>query len=168
MRIRLFQIDPQKDSLRRMFCGLREFEAAQGCKGVDLSIYDSVLNCEVEASDLEEVFQILNEDDRSLGRTIRSMSCSDVVITKDGAFYCDSFGFKKVDVFYLAKQKCHCCGKEFVVRYNADGTYDYLPNEEVCDCENDFSPVDGVITIDEWLKKINIDSNLNRFGFRLL
>ena len=54
MRIRLFQIDPQKDSLRRMFCGLREFEAAQGCKGVDLSIYDSVLNCEVEASDLEE------------------------------------------------------------------------------------------------------------------
>lgn len=168
MRIRLFQIDPQKDHLGRLFCSLSYFEKVQGCKGVDLSVYNNVLTCDIEAENLEDVFQILNLDDRPSAQTVRSMSCSDVVITKDGAFYCDSFGFKKVDVFYLAKQKCNTCGKEFVVRYNADGTYDYLPNEKVCDCENDFSPVDGVMTIDEWIKKINIDSDLNRFGFRLL
>lgn len=183
MRIRLFQIDSKKDPLRRMFCSLRLFEQAQGFTGVDMSIYDSVLNCDVDTDDLEEVFQILNADDRPLGRTIRSMSCSDVILTKDGAFYCDTIGFKKVEIFYLAKQKCNACGKEFVIRYNSDGTYNYLPfynkdvserllryyqDAEICDCESGFSPVEGVLTIDEWLKKIDIDSDLNRFGFRIL
>ena len=158
MRIRLFQIDPQKDHHGRLFCSLSYFEKVQGCKGVDLSVYNNVLTCDIEAENLEDVFQILNLNDRPSAQTVRSMSCSDVVITKDGAFYCDSFGFKKVDVFYLAKQKCHCCGKEFVVRYNADGTYEYPENSGVCECEGAYSPVEGELTLSEWNEMIDLHS----------
>lgn len=56
----------------------------------------------------------------------------------------------KIIVSYLAKQVCSECGKEFTLRYNSDGTYDYVDN--ACDCVAEFSPADGVPSFNEWLE----------------
>ena len=56
----------------------------------------------------------------------------------------------KIIVSYLAKQVCSECGKEFTLRYNSDGTYDYVDN--ACDCVAEFSPADGVPYFNEWLE----------------
>lgn len=46
-------------------------------------------------------------------------------------------------------QKCEACGKEFMLRYRLDGTYEYIG--EPCDCEAGFHPVGGELSIHEWV-----------------
>ena len=53
-------------------------------------------------------------------------------------------------VYRTAEQECHSCGKHFYLKYHSDGTYEYV--EEVCDCDTDFSPVEGELSISEWLE----------------
>ena len=45
---------------------------------------------------LEDVFSKFNTEGHPLHRG-HSLSVSDVVLTEDGAFYCDTFGFKDID-----------------------------------------------------------------------
>lgn len=52
----------------------------------------------------------------------------------------------------IVTQECHFCGKRFDLMYWANGTYTYL--EEPCECEAEFSPVDGKPTLMEWLEQI--------------
>ena len=47
-------------------------------------------------------------------------------------------------------QQCNCCGKHFRLEYMSNGTYSYLDN--TCDCESDFTPIDGP-SINEWLEQ---------------
>ena len=49
-------------------------------------------------------------------------------------------------------QRCGCCGKTFPVQYFENGNCIYS-SKLVCDCESDFSQVDGP-SIGEWLEKI--------------
>ncbi|MBQ6403317.1 MAG: hypothetical protein IJI27_05375 [Oscillospiraceae bacterium] len=56
------------------------------------------------------------------------------------------------DMTRLVKQECDCCGKVFTVRYHSNGTYDYV--DEPCDCEANFSPVDGEPSISQWLEAL--------------
>ena len=44
-------------------------------------------------------------------------------------------------------QSCNACGCQFIIRVFEDGTYDYLT--EPCECESEFSPCDGEISISQ-------------------
>jgi hypothetical protein len=50
----------------------------------------------------------------------------------------------------IVKQECNECGRQFNVEYSSNGGYNYIEN--TCDCESDFSPVDGP-SISEWMEE---------------
>ena len=101
MKIRIYQIDLEKDSERLAFESLSHLERIRGSREVNSAIYQLTYDGSVECGDLEGVFHIFNmahpEDYRG-----RSLSVSDVVevIESDsvdsGFYYCDSIGFEKI------------------------------------------------------------------------
>lgn len=97
MRIRVFQINGEKDKNNLMF---RSFNDAQKNDGVDPHIYRQVYGGIVNCSDIEGVFAMCNTDPPP-GYFGHSMSVSDVVEICDGEhrgfYYCDSIGFEKID-----------------------------------------------------------------------
>ena len=106
MRIKVFQIEPYRDINRVKFVGLKELEKYQGSKTVDASLYDEVFDGEVDRTTLEGIYEYFNTNCPPLHRG-HSLSVSDVVKTEDGFFYCNRYGFKKVefDESLVAKQK---------------------------------------------------------------
>jgi hypothetical protein len=66
------------------------------CGGINKDDYHLVFDGVIPAVDFEEVFDICNSEERPAGYTGHSMSVSDIVVTDEGAFYCDSFNFKKI------------------------------------------------------------------------
>ena len=90
MKVKLFQIVPEKDEKNVMFFGY-DFTMRHG--GVNPAIYEKVFDGELPIKRLEEVFQIFNTklpEDYSG----RSMSVSDVVCVEGlGTFFCDHIGF---------------------------------------------------------------------------
>ena len=95
MRIKLYQINPDRDTNRIAHTRLSELERFQGSPDVQSSIYDEVFNAVIDQDDLEDIFFLFNTDGHPLYRG-GSMKVSDVVVTEEGAFYCDSVGFKPV------------------------------------------------------------------------
>ena len=65
----------------------------------------------------------------------------------------------------VVRQKCNNCGMEFDVIYHKNGTYKYLPNQSICNCEASFHPIDGQPTIAEWIKDIE---NIAEFTFKTI
>ena len=96
MRIKVFQIVPDRDTKRVKFVGLEELEKYQGSKTVDASLYDEVFDGDIDRTTLEWIYECFNTSCPPLHRG-HSMSVSDIVKTEDGFFYCDRYGFKKVD-----------------------------------------------------------------------
>lgn len=96
MKIKIYQIDTEKDQHNVKFEGYERLEKYQGTRDIDASIYTEVFSGETESETLEGVYRDFNTKLQPLHRG-HSLSVSDIVVTKDGAFYCDSFGFKKVD-----------------------------------------------------------------------
>ena len=96
MRIKVFQIVPDRDIKRVKFVGLEELEKYQGNKEVDASLYDEVFDGDIDRTTLEGIYECFNTSCPPLHRG-HSMSVSDIVKTEDGFFYCDRYGFKKVD-----------------------------------------------------------------------
>ena len=96
MRIKIFQIDREKDKNGVKFMHTDRLEKLQGTTDIDASIYTEVFNGEVNASYLEDVYTMFNCEGHPLYRG-HSMSISDVVKTEDGAYFCDLVGFKKID-----------------------------------------------------------------------
>ena len=101
MKYKLYQINEDRDSEHRCFLGL-EYITNKGLSPlVDPSIYDQVYSGEA-AGTLEDLFRTFNvahpHDFQG-----HSMSVSDVVVVEgadglpDGAYFCDSVGFKPVD-----------------------------------------------------------------------
>ncbi len=90
MRLKIYQIDPEKDPERVRFLALKNVDK------VDPSMYFKAFDAEAEVSDLEEAFMMFNSDGHPLHNG-RSMFVSDVVVTAEGAFYCDTYGFEKID-----------------------------------------------------------------------
>lgn len=64
--------------------------------GFTLNDYKEVFSGEVDAENLEDVFVIFNMDNRPNGRTMHSLSMSDIVINDEGMWYCDTFGLKNL------------------------------------------------------------------------
>jgi len=102
MNISVYQINDERDENRIMFLSRDRIEKFQGTAEIDSKIYDKVYEKTVDCKDLEDVYTMLNlnhpEDYRG-----RSLSVSDIVgvtghdTVADGFYFCDSFGFKKVD-----------------------------------------------------------------------
>ena len=91
MRIKIYQINTERDPGRVKFMGLAHLK-----NEVDPASYDEVFSGNVDCKDLEDVFAKFNTDGHPLHRG-HSLSVSDVVLTEDSAFYCDTFGFKEID-----------------------------------------------------------------------
>ena len=47
---------------------------------------------------LEKLFKRYNEDDRPNGQVCRSLSMSDILSLDGRLYYCDTFGFKKLEL----------------------------------------------------------------------
>lgn len=67
------------------------------CGGINKEDYSMVFDGCVRGGDLEDVWVIFNSVARPEGFTGHSLSVSDIVVTEDGAFYVDDFGFAKID-----------------------------------------------------------------------
>lgn len=96
MRVKIYQINPDRDAHGVKFQGLDSLPKHQGSAVVNSAIYDEVFHAEVECTGLEQLYTMFNTVGHPLHRG-HSMSVSDVVVTDTGAFYCDDVGFKKVN-----------------------------------------------------------------------
>lgn len=99
MIFRLYQIIPELDSERIMFCNLKSVLNAYN-DTVPAEIYKCVFSEPAEEEKLEEMFAKFNSNYPE-GYKGRSMSVSDVVeYENDGSsnfYYCDSIGFKNIE-----------------------------------------------------------------------
>lgn len=104
MKIKIYQIDLERDSDRVCFWGFDMLQKLQGSEVINSSIYDTVFCGTVDnAATLEDVYRVFNID-HPVGYCGRSLSVSDVVevIESDGSiepgfYFCDSIGFRKVN-----------------------------------------------------------------------
>lgn len=98
MKIRIFQIDHEKDENKLAFMN---YDYAQSRGGVNPSIYRQVYGGTVNCGNLEEVFALCNSDNAPPGYCGEAMSVSNVIEVcggKDKGFYfCDSVGFRPID-----------------------------------------------------------------------
>ncbi len=104
MKIKVFQINTDRDTKNVKFAGYENLGRWQGTQDIDASIYDEVYSGEVEAKDMEGVFCIFNTQAVGLHRG-HSLAVSDIVTNEEGAFYCDRVGFQKVDFDESLTQK---------------------------------------------------------------
>lgn len=96
MRVKIYQINSERDEKSLKFFGLQAIEKLQGNTQIDSSIYDEVFDAELDESDLEGIYTRFNTEGHPLHRG-HSLSVSDIVVTDDGAFFCDNIGFETVD-----------------------------------------------------------------------
>lgn len=94
MRVKIYQIDVERDTDRVKFQDLNSTLDRTGGK-IDASKYNEVFNAVIPDCGLEDIFRQFNTEGHPLFRG-HSLSVSDVVCTTDGAFYCDTIGFKKI------------------------------------------------------------------------
>ena len=89
MRVKMYQINPERDSNRMKFMSLKDNQSP------DPSIYDEVFDAEIDENCLEEIYERFNTVGHPLFRG-HSLSVSDVVVADGRASICQSFGFKEV------------------------------------------------------------------------
>ena len=99
MRIKIFQIDRERDTENRKF---RSFDET---KIINPAVYKNVYYGDVDVESLEDIYTLFN-DNRPSTFQGHSLSVSDVVEICDnkdseqvenGCYFCDSIGFKKID-----------------------------------------------------------------------
>ena len=90
MRLKIYQINPDKDPNRLRFMPFKQIDK------VDPTMYRKVFDAQADVTGLEDAFRLFNNEGHPLYNG-SSMSVSDVVVTDDGAFYCDSYGFQKTE-----------------------------------------------------------------------
>lgn len=101
MRVKIYQINTDRDKNRIKFESLDRLERFQGSSDIAPSIYDEVFNADIEETDLEDIYRLFNTEGHPLHRG-HSLSISDVVMIYGDsenkcAYFCDSVGFRKVD-----------------------------------------------------------------------
>lgn len=99
MRIKIFQINMDKDKERVKFRAFNEIEK------VNPEIYKTVFYGDVEAENLSEIYEMFN-DNRPPTFQGHSLSMSDVVkicdkedtlMENDACYYCDTVGFRRIE-----------------------------------------------------------------------
>lgn len=96
MRIKIYQINRDRDTSGVKFCSLKRATELQGSENVNASLYDKVFDADIDETDLEDIFNRFNTTHHPLFRG-HSLSVSDVVVKDEGAFFCDSIGFKPIE-----------------------------------------------------------------------
>lgn len=92
MRVKIYQINPDRDTNRIKFFGMNALLKLQGSKEIDASLYDEVFNAEIDEADPEAIYSKFNAEGHPLYRG-HSLSVSDVVVNDNGAFFCNNIGF---------------------------------------------------------------------------
>ena len=97
MRIKIYQIDPQKDKNHLKY---RSYPTASQYGTIDPSIYKCVYHGEIDANSLDDVFVLFNT--KTYHRTYQghSLSVSDVIemLGEPSTYhFCDSLGWKNID-----------------------------------------------------------------------
>jgi hypothetical protein len=99
MKIKIYQINSERDHLRIKNEGLQEMQNIRRSQGqsalIDPTLYDEVYSGEVDCKDLEGVYTLFNTDHPPFFRG-HSLSMSDIVQTDEGFHYCDRFGFENI------------------------------------------------------------------------
>lgn len=95
MRIKIYQINPARDANTVKYEALSNLENYQGSPQVQSSLYDEVFNADIEYQGLEGLYAQFNTTGHPLHRG-GQMSVSDVVVTEEGSFYCDRYGFSPI------------------------------------------------------------------------
>lgn len=95
MRVKIYQINPDRDVNRVMHERLSNLELCQGSPIIQASLYDEVFSAEIDFTGLEQLYTQFNTTGHPLHRG-GQMKVSDIVVTDEGAFYCDRFGFAPV------------------------------------------------------------------------
>ena len=101
MKIKIYQINMDRDNGSYSFTNYENTIRRTG-GGIRSSIYDCVFDGEVACKGLEEVYEKFNIDSPP-GFKGHSLSVSDIVeiensdTVEKGYYFCDSFGFKKID-----------------------------------------------------------------------
>ena len=101
MKIKIYQIDRDKDNGSLSFLNYENTVKRTGGR-IRSEIYRKVFDGDVECGGLEDVYFMFNEN-RPESFTGHSLSVSDIVeiensdIVEKGFYFCDSFGFKKID-----------------------------------------------------------------------
>ena len=102
MKIKLYQVNMERDTNRVAFTGYENLEKFQGSPEIDSKIYDKVFSGNVDCKTLDDVYSRFNTD-HPTGYRGRSLSISDVVeVLEDeslekGFYFCNTYDFKKVD-----------------------------------------------------------------------
>lgn len=104
MRVKIYQIDSEKDEHAYRFAPLSYVEKRGG---IDPNIYKQVFYGDIDVDNLESLYIRLNEDDRPPLYQGTSLSVSDVVElfetekqnSDSKCFYVDSVGYKELDNF---------------------------------------------------------------------
>lgn len=103
MKIRIFQIDHDKDTQGVKFMDM-DFTNRHG--GVNSEAYHQVYGGTVIAESLDDIFRMCN-DGHPPGYFGHSLSVSDVIEICEGKekgfYFCDSFGYKKLEGFDIEK-----------------------------------------------------------------
>lgn len=101
MKIRIYQINSDRDEKRVKFTAHNLLEKFQGSSKVNSKIYDKVYDANVNCKNLEEVYRMFNLE-RPSDFKGHSLSVSDVVEVYEsdtvpkGFYFCDSIGFKNI------------------------------------------------------------------------
>lgn len=104
MKVKIYQVNTQRDKNKVKFLGLDQIRKYQGTENVDATLYDEVFSGDVACKNPEDVYALFNTDIPPLHRG-HSLSVSDVVKTEEGFFYCDRVGFKQINFDKAATQK---------------------------------------------------------------
>ena len=97
MKIKLYQI---KEDLDMRGLAFLRYESVEKHGGVRREEYVLVYEGDVPADDLEDVYVIFNRYElMPEGFAGRFLSVSDVIVIEEGAFFCDTYGFIKLNNF---------------------------------------------------------------------
>lgn len=104
MRLKIYQINSDRDVKQVKYWGMESLPKFQNSLEVCASLYDNVFDAEMDEMGLETIWDRFNHEKHPLYRG-HSLSVSDVVVTEKGAYYCDSFGFQKIEFDESKTQK---------------------------------------------------------------
>ena len=100
MRLKIYQINSDRDSNQVKFWGLERLLQFQKSSDVDATLYDNVFDADMDEMDLEEIFECFNHEKHPLYRG-HSLSVSDVVVTEDGAFFATALVIRKLSLMIV-------------------------------------------------------------------
>lgn len=104
MRIKIYQIDQDKDTNKIKAFGIDSLKKLLGSANIDASIYNNVFYGDVECENLEDIYTLFNTErvpthqghSLTVSDVVEVIDCDDETI-KGKCFFCDSIGFQPID-----------------------------------------------------------------------